>query len=560
MSEAEITGRLEHPGIVPVYSLGHHADGRPYYAMWLIAGEQAGTLQQALRQFHAAPPTDPAERDLQWRGLLRRVIDVCNTMAYAHSQGVLHRDLKPANILLGPYGETLVVDWGLAREFRSQSSSSSHRAPPAHLPGSAAETPRPNSAGSLTPTPDSTSAAGSLVERSAGVEGPAPSGPSVLSAPSAASSADRGESPANPLSSLERRAPLPGSDSGPSGHGPAQVPEDRASAFPGQAVSFAATRGVGTLGHAAPEQLLGEPDCLRPTSDIYALGTLLYAVLTGVSPFSSRRVTDPAALLHQICHGEFPPPRRLCPMVERGLEAICLKAMARQPADRYPSATALAADLERHLAGEAVSAWREPWLVRLRRGLLRHRTLVTTLAVALLLTTFAASAVAVLQTRNRRVLAEEAAKLDEALLRAQAEQRLANQEWERAEREQRLALEARAQAEAERERAVAGEALAVQAVDEFRQAVLGHPELTRSAELLTLRKELLSQPLEFYRQLRERLLALPEPSLETLWKLRDATSQLAVLQAQVGDPTEAIGLHESVLELADRALASPGAK
>ncbi|MFM7161610.1 MAG: hypothetical protein ACKO3P_14745, partial [Planctomycetaceae bacterium] len=179
---------------------------------------------------------------------------------------------------------------------------------------------------------------------------------------------------------------------------------------------------------------------------------------------------------------------------------------------------------------------------------------------ALLLTTFAASAVAVLQTRNRRVLAEEAAKLDAALLRAQAEQRLANQEWERAEREQRLALEARAQAEAERERAVAGEALAVQAVDEFRQAVLGHPELTRSAELLTLRKELLSQPLEFYRQLRERLLALPEPSLETLWKLRDATSQLAVLQAQVGDPTEAIGLHESVLELADRALASPGAK
>ncbi|MFM7159771.1 MAG: serine/threonine-protein kinase, partial [Planctomycetaceae bacterium] len=131
-NEAEITGRLEHPGIIPVYSRGTHADGRPYYAMRLIAGEQAGTLQQALRQFHAAPPTDPAERDLQWRGLLRRVIDVCNTMAYAHSQGVLHRDLKPANILLGPYGETLVVDWGLAREFRSQSSGSSHMANPAH--------------------------------------------------------------------------------------------------------------------------------------------------------------------------------------------------------------------------------------------------------------------------------------------------------------------------------------------------------------------------------------------------------------------------------------------
>jgi len=112
--EAEITGRLEHPGIVPVYDLGHHSDGRPYYAMRFVRGE---TLKEAIRAFHAAdhPGRNPGERTLAFRQLLRRFIDACNAVAYAHSRGVLHRDLKPANIMLGPYGETLVVDWGLAK-------------------------------------------------------------------------------------------------------------------------------------------------------------------------------------------------------------------------------------------------------------------------------------------------------------------------------------------------------------------------------------------------------------------------------------------------------------
>ena len=112
--EAEITGRLEHPGIVPVYGLGRYADGRPYYAMRFIKGK---TLKEAIQQFHEAevPGRDPGERILALRKLLRQFLDVCNAVAYAHSRGVLHRDLKPANIMLGPYGETLVVDWGLAK-------------------------------------------------------------------------------------------------------------------------------------------------------------------------------------------------------------------------------------------------------------------------------------------------------------------------------------------------------------------------------------------------------------------------------------------------------------
>ena len=129
--EAEITGGLEHPGIVPVYGLGIHDDGRPYYAMRFIRGD---SLKEAIAGFHSPPAahragrsrrrpgrdraarrTPSGSRDLDLRKLLRRFLDVCNAIDYAHSRGVLHRDIKPANIVLGKHGETLVVDWGLAK-------------------------------------------------------------------------------------------------------------------------------------------------------------------------------------------------------------------------------------------------------------------------------------------------------------------------------------------------------------------------------------------------------------------------------------------------------------
>ncbi len=104
--EAEITGGLEHPGIVPVYGLGIHANGRPYYAMRFIRGDN---LKEAIDRFHQQ------KNGLELRRLLRRFTDVCNAIDYAHSRGVLHRDIKPANIILGKHGETLVVNWGLAK-------------------------------------------------------------------------------------------------------------------------------------------------------------------------------------------------------------------------------------------------------------------------------------------------------------------------------------------------------------------------------------------------------------------------------------------------------------
>ncbi len=114
VQEAEITGNLEHPGIVPIYGLGWYADGRPFYAMRFIRGN---SLQDAIKRYHSPVAHDsaPGQRAMELRKLLARFIDVCNAIEYAHSRGVLHRDLKPGNIMLGKYGETLVVDWGLAK-------------------------------------------------------------------------------------------------------------------------------------------------------------------------------------------------------------------------------------------------------------------------------------------------------------------------------------------------------------------------------------------------------------------------------------------------------------
>ena len=114
--EAEVTGGLEHPGIVPVYGLGTYPDGRPYYAMRLIRGQ---SLQVALAVLHSQgkPAFDTPARVAELRQLLTHLIETCNAVAYAHARGIIHRDLKPANVMLGPFGETLVVDWGLARTF-----------------------------------------------------------------------------------------------------------------------------------------------------------------------------------------------------------------------------------------------------------------------------------------------------------------------------------------------------------------------------------------------------------------------------------------------------------
>ena len=113
IKEAQITGQLQHPGIVPVYEVNH--EGRPFYTMKLVKGE---TLSKAIREHHDAKQAGN-EDPLAERRLLSIFLNVCDAIAYAHSRGVIHRDLKPENIVLGEYGEAIVLDWGLARQVNS---------------------------------------------------------------------------------------------------------------------------------------------------------------------------------------------------------------------------------------------------------------------------------------------------------------------------------------------------------------------------------------------------------------------------------------------------------
>src|SRR5688572_9686658 len=108
--EARVLGRLDHPGVVPIHELGLDAQGKVYFTMRLVRGR---SLKECFLALHEQRSSE-ARRDA-----LEAVLRVCDTMAYAHSQGVIHRDLKPSNVMLGRFGEVYVVDWGLARLMAS---------------------------------------------------------------------------------------------------------------------------------------------------------------------------------------------------------------------------------------------------------------------------------------------------------------------------------------------------------------------------------------------------------------------------------------------------------
>ncbi|MDG3005577.1 serine/threonine-protein kinase [Paludisphaera mucosa] len=323
--EGIITGALEHPGIVPVYSMGRRKDGRPFYAMRFIQGP---SLRDKLKQLHGdaearplaegeAPPTLPR--------LLRHFVSACQAMAYAHSRGVLHRDLKPEHVLLGPFGETLVVDWGLAIAIPRKDGEPGDAEASLHLP--------------------------------------------------------------------------PGQDS--------PLAQDGVI--------------VGTVPYMSPEQARGLISQMGRTSDVYALGAVLYAVLTGRAPVAAG---DFASILAQVRKGEFPRPRDVRRDVPPALEAVCLKAMAFDPAARYASAGDLACDVEHWLDDEPTVAYPEPWSVRSSRWLRRHSTAAVA-AATLLVCALAGLAAMNLQARRanaaigkERDLADAAREEAELNLRA----------------------------------------------------------------------------------------------------------------------------------------------
>jgi serine/threonine-protein kinase len=140
--EGEVTGALEHPGIVPVYALGIDASARPFYAMRFVRGKSMGA---AIKQLHRRGGGQLLRHNsMALRRLLQRFVAVCQAVEYAHSRGVIHRDLKPDNVMLGKYGETYVVDWGMARvegrSLQGGEDSDEQVVQPGHLSGSGSKT------------------------------------------------------------------------------------------------------------------------------------------------------------------------------------------------------------------------------------------------------------------------------------------------------------------------------------------------------------------------------------------------------------------------------------
>ena len=113
LKEAQITGQLEHPNIVPVYELARRKeDDQPFYTMRFLRGQ---TLRDSIAEFHRRRAGKPANRLELQRQLLEPFAKICEAIGYAHSRGVIHRDLKPENVVLGGHGEVIVLDWGLAK-------------------------------------------------------------------------------------------------------------------------------------------------------------------------------------------------------------------------------------------------------------------------------------------------------------------------------------------------------------------------------------------------------------------------------------------------------------
>lgn len=267
LREAVVTARLEHPSIVPVHDMGRWSSGSPFYAMKMVSGS---SLEQRIKE----------GKTIEDRlALLPNLVAVVDAMAYAHSKGVIHRDLKPSNVVVGPFGETIVIDWGLAKDSEL----------------------------------------------------------------------------ADELNTVDPAV---------------------------QAVAEGLTvvgAVMGTPAYMPPEQAAGET--VDERADVYALGAMLYHLLTGAAPYAGKASQK---ILEMVSTG---PPQ---PIDTKTLEApvelvaICDKAMARDPADRYPSAQKLVDDLKRFQMGQLVTAHAYSTWSHVRRWLARYRAPVAVAGIGML--------------------------------------------------------------------------------------------------------------------------------------------------------------------------------
>ena len=293
LKEAQVAGRLDHPGVVPIHERGVDDSGRAFFTMQLVEGSELGEI------FALARRKEEGWSLTRALGVLMRV---CETMAFVHDRGVIHRDLKPANVLVGRFGETYVVDWGLAKAIDEDGA----------------------------PWPD-----------------------------------DLAES------------------------------ESALVTAPGTV--------IGTPSYMAPEQADAGTGQVGPRSDGYAIGAMLYELLAGRPPYGGDR-SSTREVLAALRAG---PPTQLgslarsCP---RELAAICEKAMARDPKDRYATCLEMNEDLNAFLDRRVVAAYRTGPLVELSKWVARNK--LTAGAVGLTITTVLGGAISigVTEARARRAI------------------------------------------------------------------------------------------------------------------------------------------------------------
>ena len=315
LEEAQITGQLDHPGIVPIYEMGLDGEGRVYFTMKLVQGQ---TLKEVFDEYTRG------EGEWTRTRLVQIIVRICEAMAFAHSRGVVHRDLKPANVMVGRFGEVYVMDWGLARVLRDGGVPEREYRAESNLP--TVETDRREAAAS---NPDS------------------------------------------PLHTMEGDV-------------------------------------VGTPAYMSPEQALGRSREVDERSDVYALGALLYQMLAGSMPYipkgSSRSNRE---VWLDVRSGPPMPVEQLARDVPAELMAICERAMARDPVQRYPSMGELADDMRAYIEGRVVRAYETGALAQLKKWVSRNRALSAAFALSGLLLVGALGALDYVQARdNRRISAE----------------------------------------------------------------------------------------------------------------------------------------------------------
>ncbi|MCY2960276.1 MAG: serine/threonine-protein kinase [Planctomycetota bacterium] len=315
LEEAQITGQLDHPGIVPVHELGLDADGRVYFTMKLVKGRHLGAIYDLVAAGHEG------WNETRALGVL---LKACEAVAYAHAKDVIHRDLKPANVMVGDFGEVYVMDWGLARVL------------------------------GRVETPEQRAASAPAAVRTERVQ-------------------ERESSPASSFMTMDGEV-------------------------------------VGTPAYMPPEQARGDIDALSARSDVYALGAMLYHLLAGAPPYTIPGETAGGRdIWKRALAGPPTPLETIAPRAPTELVAICDKAMAREPADRYASVLELAEDLRAFLEGRVVGAFEGGALAEARKWVRRNKALAASLAAAVLALGAGLVASLVLSARvsEKSVLAEE---------------------------------------------------------------------------------------------------------------------------------------------------------